>query len=116
MLSREESQDVEVEITKFQMYLKEIGKEFPRNKLIYDHTVIFFRKILGYHVAPIFFNPSLNRYASLLHMWQPYIVNELEVFDKDSFRTINENYDSMNQISLKDLELYIKEMTKSIEK
>ena len=98
------------------MYLKDLGKELPRNKLIYDHTVIFFRKILGYHVASIFYNPSLNRYASLLSMWQPYVLNELEVFDDESFKTINENYHEVNQMSLKDLKLYIEEITKTIKK
>ena len=111
MLTKEERQDVDVEITKFQIYLKEIGKELPSNKLVYDHTVIFFRKILGYHVAPIFYNPSPNRYASLLWMWQKYILNELEVFDEDSFKNINENYHDVNQMSLQGFKLYIKEMT-----
>lgn len=113
MLSREERQDIDIEITKFQMYLKEIGKVLPSNRLIHDHTVIFFRKILGYHVAPIYFNPTQNRYGSLLFMWQIYILNELEAFDEESFKTINENYHDVNQKSLKDLKLYITEMTKT---
>ena len=116
MLLKEERQEVDIEITKFQVYLKDIGKELPRNKLIYDHTVIFFRKILGYHVAPIYFNPSPNRYASLLHMWQVYVLNELAFFDEESFKTINENYHDVNQMSLQNLKLYIEEITKTIKK
>ena len=115
-MTREERQDVDVEITKFQIYLKEIEKPLPSNKLIYDHTVIFFRKILGYHVAPIYFNPSPNRYASLLFMWQVYILNELEIFDEESFKRINENYHDKEQMSLEGLKTYIKEMTKPLEK
>ncbi len=116
MLSKKERQDVEVEITKFQMYLNNIGKKFPSNKLIYDHTFIFLRKILGYHNAPIYFNPSPNRYASLLFMWQVYILNELDIFDEDSFNMMNKNNNDVTQMSLQNLNLYIKEITKPIEK
>ncbi len=111
MLSREERQDVEVEITKFQMYLNDIDKKLPSNKLVYDHTFLFFQKILGYHNAPIFFNPSPNKYASLLFMWQPYVLNELDIFDEDSFQNINKENDDVYQISLADIKSYIKSMT-----
>ncbi|MFV0572079.1 MAG: hypothetical protein ACK5M1_06580 [Xanthomarina gelatinilytica] len=116
MLTREERQNVEIEITNFQMYLKDIGKEVPNNKLVYDHTVIFFRKVLGYHVAPIYINPSPNRNASLLIEWQAYILNELEAFDEDSFKRISENYHDVDKMPLEGLKSYIREITGSIEK
>nr|WP_303318941.1 hypothetical protein [Flavivirga sp. MEBiC07777] len=90
-------------------------KSYLAEKLIYDHTVIFFRKILGYHNAPIYFNPTPNRYASLLYMWQVYVLNELSVFDEDSFKKINEENNDIKQPSLNELKLYIENITKPTE-
>jgi hypothetical protein len=106
---------VEVEVTKFQMYLKDIGKKLPSNKLVYDHTFLFLQRILGYHNAPIYFNPPANRFASLLFMWQPYILNELELFDEESFEKINKDNGDIKQPSLKELRIYIENMTSKIQ-
>lgn len=116
MMTRTERQNVEVEITNFKSYLKGVEKELPKNKLVYDLTVIFFRKILGYHIAPIYINSSSNRNVTLLFKWQAYILNELEVFDEASFERINENYHDVDTIPLEDLRSYIRKITGRIEK
>ena len=116
MLTKEEQSNVEIEIIKLRMHMDSIGKELPSGKLIYDHTIIFFRKILGYHNAPIFFNPTPDRYASLLSMWQIYILNELSILNEDSFRKITKENNEIEPPSLNDLKLYIEDITKPANK